>query len=214
MNKDELGFEQLDHRGAILSIIRDTAAQAQMREALEKYHDNDIAGVLEELSREERARLLRAVGYEAMSSIVSYLDDAGEYLSELDADAAADIIEQMDADDALEALEDLDSETRQEVLSHIEDAEVKEEIALLDSYEEDEFGSYMSTNFIAIPRTASVKSAMRAGLGILFGVRDDVIGHLDQLVNFLDRKLLNINETSHFLLLWLMPLRRLLPDSS
>ena len=162
MNKEELEFEQLDHRGAILSIIRDSTSHQEMREALEKYHDNDIAGVLEELTREERARLLGAVGYEAMSDIVSYLDDAGEYLSELDADAAAEIIEQMDADEALEALEDLDSETRQEVLSHIEDAEVREEIALLDSYEEDEFGSYMSTNFIAIPRTASVKSAMRA----------------------------------------------------
>ena len=162
MNKDELNLEIRDHRGAILSIIRQSDSQAQMREALEQYHDNDIANVLEELSPKERAVLLSAVGYEAMSSIVSYLDDAGEYLSELDADAAADIIEQMDADEALEVLEELDGKTRAEVLEHIEDEQVREEIALLDSYAEDEFGSYMSTNFIAIPHTASVKSAMRA----------------------------------------------------
>ncbi len=151
-----------DYRAEILDIIRTSTDKSELGERLAEYHDNDIASVLEELTREERARLLHAVGYEAMSDIVSYLDDAGEYLSELDAAAAADIIEQMDADDALEALEDLDDQTREEVLSHIEDREVREEIELLGSYGEDEFGSYMSTNFIEIPRTASVKGAMRA----------------------------------------------------
>ena len=162
MDRDEMEFEPRDHRAAILAAIRQTASHDALREELEKYHDNDIAGVLEELTREERHRLLLTVGYEAMSDIVSYLEDAGEYLSELDADEAADIIEQMDADEALEALEDLDDRTRENVLAHIEDAEVKEEIALLDSYEDDEFGSYMSRNFIVIPRDVGVKGAMRA----------------------------------------------------
>lgn len=155
-------LEIRDLHGEILSAIRENTSPERIREALEEYHDNDIAGVLEELTLQERAMLLSAIGYEAMSDIVSYLEDAGEYLSGLDADAAADIIEQMDADEALEALEDLDGKTRAEVLEHIEDEQVREEIALLDSYGEDEFGSYMSTNFIAIPRTASIKSAMRA----------------------------------------------------
>lgn len=154
-------LEIRDHRSEILSIIKEDTAPERIRAALEDYHDNDIASVLEALTFEERARLLSAVGYEAMSSIVSYLDDAGDYLSELDADAAAEIIEQMDTDEALDALEDLDSKTRAEVLEHIEDEQVREEIALLNSYDEDEFGSYMSTNFIAIPHTASIKSAMK-----------------------------------------------------
>ena len=154
--------EVKDYRAAVLEIVKESSTPEAMREALEKYHDNDIASVLEELTREEREQLLQAVGAEAMSDIVSYLDDAGEYLSELDADDAADIIEQMDADEALEALEDLDGKTRAEVMELIEDEQVREEIALLDSYDEDEFGSYMSTNFIVIPRTASVKTAMRA----------------------------------------------------
>ncbi len=161
MNNDLLEFEKRDHSAAILAIVRECPAP-QMREALEKFHDRDIAMVLEELSHEERERLLSALGYEAMSDIVSYLEDAGTYLLELGAQKAADIIEQMDADEALEALEDLDGDARAEVLQHIEDTEVKEEIALLDSYDEDEIGSYMSTNFIVIPRSSTVKSAMRA----------------------------------------------------
>lgn len=165
MNQEGFDMESRDHRSAILRIVRESASDAALREALEKYHDNDIASVLEELSPEERAVLLAAIGSEGMSSVVSYLDDAGEYLSELGADAAADIIEQMDADEALEALEDLDGETRAEVLEHIEDEQVREEIAMLDSYDDDEFGSYMSTNLIAIPRGSTVKSAMRALIG-------------------------------------------------
>ncbi len=58
-------------------------------------------------------------------------------------------------------LDDLDEETRNEVLELIED-EIKEDIELIDSYEDDEFGSVMSTNFITIPRNTNVKGAMRA----------------------------------------------------
>ena len=159
---DELDLQPKDYRAEILAIIRENTDTGVLYRIWEEYHDNDIASALPELSHEERDRLLAAIGYEKMSNIVSYLEDASAYLSDLSAPAAADIIEQMDADDALEALEDLDSSTRAAVLSYIEDAEVKEEIALLDSYAQDEFGSYMSTNFIAIPRSSTVKSAMRA----------------------------------------------------
>ena len=128
---------------------------------MEEYHENDIAGTMDELTSEERDRVLDAIGNEAMSEIVPFMEDAVEYLSELDADEAADIIEHMDADEALEILDDLDEKTRTEVLEHIEDEEVKEEIELLDSYDEDEFGSKMSTNFIVIKRGLTVKGAMK-----------------------------------------------------
>jgi len=153
-------LENRNYRLAILSAIRGDNTDEMLREILADYHDNDIAAVLDELTSEERDRLLDVLGSEAMSDIIAYLDDAGEILSELDADEAADIIEQMDADDALEALEDLDEETRSEVMELIED-EVKEEIELIDSYGDDEFGSVMSTNFIVIKKSLSVKGAMR-----------------------------------------------------
>ncbi len=154
-------LEDRNYRLAILSAIRGDNTDEMLREILADYHDNDIAAVLEELTAEERDRLLEVLGSEAMSDIISFLDDAGEILSELDADEAAEIIEQMDADEAVEALEDLDEETRSEVLELIED-DVKEEIELITSYEDDEFGSVMSTNFISIKRNMSIKGAMRA----------------------------------------------------
>lgn len=160
-NKDFFEIEERDHRSAILEMIKSGCSDDSLKEELNKYHDNDIARVLEDLTAEERDRILNVIGIEAMSDIVAYMDDAGEYLSRLDADAAADIIEQMDADEALEILDGLDEETRNEVLGLIEDKEVKEEIELIDSYDEDEFGSKMSTNFIVINRGLSVKAATK-----------------------------------------------------
>ena len=160
-NKNFYEAEERDYRADILDIIRSDKTDEEIRLLLEDYHDNDIAAVIEELSSEENDKLLRILGNEAMSDVVPFLEDAGEYLSELDADEAADIIEQMDADEALEVLDDLDEEVRQEVLDLIEDDEIKEDIQLLDSYEDDEIGSKMSTNYIAIRRGLTVKEAMK-----------------------------------------------------
>ncbi len=161
INEFEDRLEDRGYRTAILSAIRGDCTDELLAEILADYHDNDIAAVLDELSVEERDRLLRALGSEAMSDIIAYLDDAGEIFSEMDADEVADIIEQMDADEALEALDDLDESTRNEVFELIED-EVKEDIQLLESYDDGEFGSVMSTNFISIKRNTTVKGAMRS----------------------------------------------------
>jgi len=152
---------EYDYGAQILGIIRGGGSDEELRARLAEYHENDIASAFEELEPEERERVHEILGSERISEIVSFLDDAGEYLSELDVGEAADIIEQMDADDAVEALDDLDEETRSEILEHIEDAEVKEDIALIDSYEDDEFGSRMSTNFIAVKRNQTIKQTMR-----------------------------------------------------
>jgi len=162
MEEEKILLEKQDYSEEILGIIRSGLGPQEIREQLQEYHENDIAGVFEELEFEEQEWLHQILGSEGMSEIVSYLDDAGEYLSELDAEEAADIIEQMDADDAVEALEDLDEETRNEVLERIEDEEIKEEIELITSYEDDEFGSRMSTNFIVVKRNFTIKETMKA----------------------------------------------------
>ena len=146
---EELDVElERDYSSVILSIIRGDNDDELLRELLEDYHDNDIASVLDELTAEERERLLRVLGSDAMSDILPFTDDAAEYIAEMDADEAADVIEQMEIDDAVETLEALDEETRNELLELIEE-DVKEEIELIASYDDDEFGSAMTTNFIS-----------------------------------------------------------------
>ena len=159
--EEEIILERQDYSEVILGIIRSGLGPQEIKEQLQEYHENDIASVFEELTFEEQEWLHQILGSEEMSEIVSYMDDAGEYLSEIDAEEAADIIEQMDADDAVEALEEMDEEARNEVLELIEDEEIKEDIQLIASYDDDEFGSRMSTNFIAVKRNSTIKATMK-----------------------------------------------------
>lgn len=159
-NKKFSNQEGIAHRDAILSAIRSGISDAELRMFLEDYHDNDIAAILEVLSSEELDRLNLALGAEAMSDVMSFADDAGEILSELEADEAAAIIDKMDADEAQDVLNELEESKREAVFLLIEE-DIKEDIELIDSYKDDEFGSVMSTNFISISRNLTVKQAMR-----------------------------------------------------
>ncbi len=154
-------LENRDYSEEILNIIRNAESNEEITEGLSDYHDNDIAAVLELLTKEERIYLYSVLGDEAVSNIFSYLDDVEVYIEELSSDKAADVIEEMDADDAVDVLEELDDNKRQEILELIE-PEAKENIELIDSYEEDVFGSVMTTNFIVINKDSTIKKAMRS----------------------------------------------------
>ena len=145
----------------LLSIIRSGAANEVIAQRLDDYHENDIADALEFLSRPERAVLYSILGTEKSAEILSYSDDAAEYLSELRPQKAADILEDMDADDAVDVLEDATPAQRENLISLIDD-EAKQDIILINSYGEDEIGSRMTTNFIEIERSLSVKQAMKS----------------------------------------------------
>ena len=151
----------VDYPAEILNLIRTVSDDAELREALGDYHENDIAAAMGEMTPEERERLLGVLGNEAMSEVLAYSEDAGEYLEEMDAGVAADLIEEMDADDAIDVLEDMDEEKREQVLELLE-PEAKEDIELLHSYDEDQFGSIMTTNYVTIRENMTVKQAMKS----------------------------------------------------
>ena len=153
--------ERRDFVEEILALFNEKLSNSELKERLSAYHDNDIAEVIPELSFEQRKKLYKALGVEAVSDIFAYLDDVDEYLLELGNEKAADIIESMDADDAIDVLDDLSEERKQEILPLLE-KEAKEDIELIDSYDDDKIGSKMTTNFIAIKNTFTVKQAMRS----------------------------------------------------
>ena len=155
---EEAILENRDYTEEILAIIRSGAEN--IVEKLEDYHDNDIAEAFRFLSAEERDSLYEVLGAEAVSDIFVYLDNPDTYIEELESDEAAEIIKEMDADEALEILDELEEDKRQEIIELL-DPEVKDDIELIDSYDEDEFGSRMSTNYIVINAFITVKQAMR-----------------------------------------------------
>ncbi len=145
----------------ILAIIRSDESNDVIAERLQDYHENDIAEALEFLTRQERNLLYYILGTEQSAEVLSYSDDAGDYLSELLPQKAADILEDMDADDAVDILEDVEPETRENIINLIDD-DAMQDIILIESYDEDQVGSYMTTNYIEIDRNITVKQAMKS----------------------------------------------------
>ena len=142
----------------IVELIRNQKDPEKLREALEDYHDNDISNALEFLSQEERLYLYRTMGVERTAEVISYLeDDAEKYIGEFNINDAAKIIEEMDADDAVDILEQVDDDYEEKLLDLL--GENSEDIRLIQSYDEDEIGSRMTTNYISINRGLSVKQA-------------------------------------------------------
>ncbi len=157
----EAGAEKASFDQEIIEIIHSEKPDQVIREELDNYHENDIAGVLEKLDPDTRKRLYRILGLEMVSEIFTYLDDVSEFLEEMGLETAADVLEEMDADDAVDALEDVDEDTREQLISRM-DQESKEDIRLISSYDEDQIGSRMTTNYIMIEKDFSVKKAMRS----------------------------------------------------
>lgn len=144
----------------ILQIIKEKHTRKELTELLEEYHESDIADALEFLTKEERLKLYHSFSLDQMSEIFSYLDDVTEYLEEIEIRRAASIINNMDADDAVDVLETIDEEMS-EKLVQLMDEETSEDIKLIQSFSEDQIGSKMTTNFIAIQKGLGVRQAMK-----------------------------------------------------
>ena len=144
----------------ILALIHQTADPAVLAERLNDYHDYDIAQALEQLTPEERLGLFLPLGALRLAEILPYCDEPEQVLAGFPADKAAAILDSMDSDEAAEILEELPEETRRLIAGHLSE-ETSGEIRMIASYTDDEIGSMMTTNYFAIPQTASVKEAMR-----------------------------------------------------
>ena len=159
--KNWIPWEKADYVKELVEIINQESDDAALAEMLSVYHENDIAEAFELLDEAGRRKLYRVLDTEWMSEVFAYLDDVGTYLEELEADDAADIIENMDADDAVDVLQEVDDNVREKLVSLLNE-EATEDIQLICSYDEDQMGSMMTTNFIQINRNLTIKQAMKS----------------------------------------------------
>lgn len=144
----------------IVSIIRSGLGREQLIEKLSDYHEKDIAQSFAFLTREERKALYDTLGAEWISNIFSYIEEPQAYIEELGIDKLAEVINEMDSDDAVDLLEDIDESVKAK-LRPILDEDVKADIQLIHSYDEDEIGSLITTNFVCISKDLSIRQAMR-----------------------------------------------------
>mgnify|MGYP004710111801 FL=1 len=143
----------------ILRIIRSSPSMEEMRKQLRDYHDNDIAQSLKYLNRAERNLLYSALDAEWLAEIISYIDDPVEYVDEIGIDKLSAIINEMDADDAVDLWESIDESVKVKLRPMIDD-QTKAAILLINSYDDDEVGSLITTNYICIHQSLTIRQAM------------------------------------------------------
>lgn len=158
-NRNEIK-QHPDYQQELINIIRSNLPPKALREKLLDYHENDIASVLELLSKDERMKIYNILDSETLSDILEYADDYGVYFKELGIKKQAEVLSETEADSAAEYLKQLGKAERKNLIDLMDD-ESKKAVLLVASFDEDEIGSRMTTNFIRIKEGISVKEAMR-----------------------------------------------------
>ncbi|WP_295156104.1 magnesium transporter [uncultured Ruminococcus sp.] len=160
-NAADNAAEKPDYEGEIINIIRSNDSPRVMLKKLEDYHGNDLAGVIPDLSPQERKKVFRVCSGDILAEVFEYLEeeDAGAYLNEMDLGKAAAVVSLLETDTAVAILREIEREKRGLIIDALS-AEVRKEIRLIASFDEDEIGSRMTTNCIIITEDLTVKQAM------------------------------------------------------
>ena len=163
MNENEtkdMAVQVRDYQTELEQIMRSNVSPRVLKDRISDYHENDIASSFEVLTRDERERLYRILDAEQLSDIFEYLDNAEIYFEELNARKKVEVLSCMEVDQAAALLKRLAKPERNMLIDLI-DNESKRDIAMLESFDEDEIGSRMSMNFIEIKAGISIREAMR-----------------------------------------------------
>lgn len=143
------------------ALLREGEEEA-LRIFLQLVRPEDIADWLDELSAEERRRILAALDNEAAGTVLADATPAirAELLEELSPQKLARIAETMPPDEAADLIGDLEDEEGERVLHHI-DAEDEKVLRDLLEYDEESAGGIMNPNVVALPRDATVDDAIQ-----------------------------------------------------
>ena len=163
MAKEKLGFEEKpDYESEIIRVIKGNYSPRAALEKLEDYHGSDIAQAMDSLTLQERKKLYRILDADMLSDALERLDDdeAAKYINEMDIKKAAQVVSNLETDSAADILMEINKEKRLLLIEEL-NPEVKKDIKLIASFDEDEIGSKMTTNCIVIRENLSVKEAMK-----------------------------------------------------
>ena len=148
-----------DYKTEIARIVRSNLAPRAKQEQLSDYHENDIAAALDLLNKEERRRLYHLLDTETAANVLEYSDNQNLYLNELSIRQRIPVLQQLEITSAADYLEQLEKSERSTLLDLI-DEDTRREISLLNSFDEEEIGSKMSTNYVAFQEDTSISQAM------------------------------------------------------
>jgi len=147
-------------------IETDPARRVKLKishERLAKLHPADIADIVEELAPDEREAVFETLEEDVAAGALEELEPKVQraVLESLDSDRAADIVEEMEPDAAADLLGDLSDERSEAILVQMEPEERQEVTELLE-FKENTAAGRMTTEFIALPVTATANEAIEA----------------------------------------------------
>jgi magnesium transporter len=130
-------------------------------EGLAKLHPADIADIVEDLAPDEREAVFRTLDEDVAAETLEEVEPEIQksIVESLDSERAADIVEEMDPDAAADLLADLSQDHTEQILVEMEPEASKEVVELLEHREETAAGR-MTTEFLALPVTATVENAI------------------------------------------------------
>ena len=145
-------------------IETDPARRVKLKisnERLAKLHPADIADILEDLAPDEREAVFETLEEGVAAGALEELEPKVQkaVLESLDSDRAADIVEEMEPDAAADLLADLSDERTEEILVQMQPEERQEVTDLLE-FKENSAAGRMTTEFIALPVTATANEAI------------------------------------------------------
>ncbi len=132
-------------------------------ERLAQLHPSDIADILEELAPAEREAVLRTLDEEVAADTLEEIEPKMQksLVQALDSETAAGIVEEMDPSAAADLLAEL-PEARTEAILQEMDPEERREVRELLEFREDSAAGRMTTEYVAVPRSANVADGIRA----------------------------------------------------
>ena len=158
--EETLAAQHPDYKSEIANVIRSGLAPKPMRDRLADYHENDIAMALELLTSEERKKLYGFLEPAVLANILEYSDDPNSYLDELNIRKRLEILSKLEVPVAVDYLHHLGKSERSTIIDLL-DGDTRQEITLALSFDEDEIGSRMTTNYVVIHNGIGVRQAMR-----------------------------------------------------
>jgi len=145
-------------------IETDPARRVKLKisnEGLAKLHPADIADIVEDLAPDEREAVFRTLDQEVAAEALEEVEPEIQksIVESLDSERAAEIVEEMDPDAAADLLGDLSQDHTEQILVQME-PEAKQEMTELLEHREETAAGRMTTEFLALPVTATVENAI------------------------------------------------------
>ena len=124
-------------------------------------HTADIAEIINHLDVDEATYVFELLPTEPASEVITEIDEnlREKILKVIDAKKIANIVDELETDDATDIVSDLPDNIAEQVLRHI-DKEYSEDVKELLKYDEDTAGGIMTSDFVYVSDTATVKDAI------------------------------------------------------